>query len=440
MGCALLKDNVASGMRYDGLDHLTSADYPQGTNLQDETFQYDKVGNRENPNDLTEYDYNSNHQLIKSPGVAANYFDQDGNLLYKMSGYLYTYNRDNRLTTFTDFNSAVNNATYHYDPFGRRISKTVNGIKTFFVWDDTKIIAEYDGSGSRAKRYAYFPDDLTPIQMEDSNGIYNAHYDHLKTPKFLTDGSQNVVWIQIQKAFGEMAVDENPDGDASPITYNVRFPGQYYDQENGLHYNFYRDTYDPELGRYLQSDPIGLVGGINTYSYANLNPIKLLDYLGLEPSCDDDECKKQCGKIRDDALDSLYDFYLKELQGCEPVQKGKVPRPGAAQAIMWLQSLPALAAPLQASLPRPAQARSSLPKNPARQGVVSLLPGIVMSSPSFFFSTVWAGLSGWLLAQPTSKPKPKNKQGTATPPQRIDTTDRATRGPRSRHWQLPTAA
>ncbi len=90
-----------------------------------------------------------------------------------------------------------------------------------------------------------------------------------------------------------------------------------------------------------------------------------------------------------------------------------------------------LAATFQASLPRPATAQSSPPKNPARQGGCFSPPWYRIPSPSFFFSTVWAGLSGWLLAQPTSKPNPKNTQGAATPPQRIDTTDRATRGPRS---------
>lgn len=61
----------------------------------------------------------------------------------------------------------------------------------------------------------------------------------------------------------------------------LRFPGQYFDQETGLHYNYFRD-YDPSTGRYIESDPIGLDGGLNTYSYSELNPLRYIDPLGLE--------------------------------------------------------------------------------------------------------------------------------------------------------------
>ena len=79
-------------------------------------------------------------------------------------------------------------------------------------------------------------------------------------------------------------MDEDPDGNGTAVTLNVRFPGQYYDQETGLHYNYFR-YYDPSTGRYLRSDPIGLDGGLNTYLYANANPVKFIDPQGLRGGC-----------------------------------------------------------------------------------------------------------------------------------------------------------
>lgn len=108
-----------------------------------------------------------------------------------------------------------------------------------------------------------------------SAGVYYVTTDHVGTPQVITDTSQNVVWSGTQHPFGQVDV-------TTPyIENNVRFPGQYYDKETGLHYNYFRD-YDPSLGRYLQSDPIGLNGGLNTYGYALGNPIKFTDPYGLD--------------------------------------------------------------------------------------------------------------------------------------------------------------
>jgi RHS repeat-associated protein len=107
-----------------------------------------------------------------------------------------------------------------------------------------------------------------------------VHNDHLGTPVAMTDPSGQVVWRATQKPFGATTVDEDPDGDGQPVTLNVRFPGQYYDAETGMHYNYFR-VYDPSIGRYINSDPIGLAGGINTYTYVGGNPISYSDRLGL---------------------------------------------------------------------------------------------------------------------------------------------------------------
>ncbi|MEM7465428.1 MAG: RHS repeat-associated core domain-containing protein [Pseudomonadota bacterium] len=101
------------------------------------------------------------------------------------------------------------------------------------------------------------------------------HTDHLGTPIAMTDNAQIVTWSADYTPFGQAIVDPQ-----STAELNLRFPGQYYDQETGFHYNYYRD-YDPETGRYIQSDPIGLDGGINTYTYGLTNPVRFVDRFGL---------------------------------------------------------------------------------------------------------------------------------------------------------------
>jgi RHS repeat-associated protein len=109
-------------------------------------------------------------------------------------------------------------------------------------------------------------------------GIYYLHTDHLDTVQVITDADQQVVWRGEQKPFGEVTVVVNK------IDNPLRFPGQYFDSETGLHYNYFRD-YDPGTGRYIQSDPIGLNAGLNTYAYVSGNPLRHTDMYGLEMDC-----------------------------------------------------------------------------------------------------------------------------------------------------------
>jgi len=104
--------------------------------------------------------------------------------------------------------------------------------------------------------------------------LYFVHTDHLGTPKVITDDVQQTVWEIESKPFGEVDIL------TEDIEFNVRFPGQYADGESGLSYNYFRD-YDSSTGRYVQSDPIGLAGGINTYAYVGGNPVNYVDPDGL---------------------------------------------------------------------------------------------------------------------------------------------------------------
>ena len=141
------------------------------------------------------------------------------------------------------------------------------------------MIGEYDAAGNATREHVWF--NGAPVAVITGSTIHYVHTDHLGTPRAVTQGG-TAVWRWESDPFGSTAAQEDPDGDLTAFTYNLRFPGQYYDDETGLHYNYFR-TYDPSTGRYLKNDPIGLRGGLNTYEYATQNPVKLVDPLGLFP-------------------------------------------------------------------------------------------------------------------------------------------------------------
>jgi RHS repeat-associated protein len=112
--------------------------------------------------------------------------------------------------------------------------------------------------------------------------LYYIHTDHLNTPRALASPTGGTVWQWMPlDPFGSNHPEEDPDGNGERVTLNLRFPGQYFDRETGLHYNYYRD-YDPQTGRYLQADPIGLAGGTNLYGYVGSMPIRFVDPYGLD--------------------------------------------------------------------------------------------------------------------------------------------------------------
>ncbi len=123
----------------------------------------------------------------------------------------------------------------------------------------------------------------SPISITVNTGIaqvYYIHPDQLDTPRQITDTSGNTVWQwDNSDPFGANIPNENPTGQGA-FNFNLRFPGQYADRETNTHYNIFRD-YDPAIGRYVESDPIGLQGGINTYTYVENNPLIYTDPNGL---------------------------------------------------------------------------------------------------------------------------------------------------------------
>jgi RHS repeat-associated protein len=166
-------------------------------------------------------------------------------------------------------------ATYSHNAFRQRVKKTVGGATTLFAYDEAGNLAgEYSGAGVRVAEHVYLGNLPIGVAFSGSPAINAVHADYLGTPRVITNGA-TVVWKWESK---------DPFGANLPsvqsVVYNQRFPGQYYDNENGLHYNWHR-TYDPSLGRYVQPDPLGLAAGKNPFNYANQNPLNATDRDGL---------------------------------------------------------------------------------------------------------------------------------------------------------------
>jgi RHS repeat-associated protein len=136
---------------------------------------------------------------------------------------------------------------------------------------------------------------LVPIAVQAEQKLYFIHVDHLNTPRLVADAAGMTVWKwDQQEPFGNNVPDENSSG-LGVFDLPLRLPGQYFDKETGLHYNYYRN-YSPDLGRYKESDPIGLRGGRNTFAYVFNNPLRRSDILGLKPG---DEFSSEEAAARD---------------------------------------------------------------------------------------------------------------------------------------------
>jgi len=287
-------EQSTTNYNYDTLDHLTGATYTNSSQTN-ETYIYDPLANRvtDSKTAAANWVYNANNQLIQAGSIRYTY-DENGNTLSQTDANnpantrSYVYDTDNRLIEVHDASNAIV-ATYRYDPFGRRISKTLNNGSqsntTYYFYSAEGLIAEADSNGQLTKSYGYAPGSTfstNPLWMkvpasgtQTAATYYTYQNDHLGTPMKLLNQSGVTVWSATYDAFGRATVDS-----ASTVSNNLRYPGQYEDAESGLHYNWNR-YYDPQIGRYVTSDPIGLWGGINTYLYGDANPVSKIDPLGL---------------------------------------------------------------------------------------------------------------------------------------------------------------
>jgi RHS repeat-associated protein len=173
--------------------------------------------------------------------------------------------------------------SYGINGLGQRVAKTSTALSTGgrrYAYDEAgRLLGEYDRTGARVQEHVYLG-EMPVAVIGSGGGVYYVHSDHLGTPRQILSTTQQLRWRwDLADPFGANAPNANPQGLGS-FAYNLRLPGQYFDAESGLHYNTHRD-YDPRLGRYIESDPIGLAGGVNTYAYVGGNPVGFVDPSGL---------------------------------------------------------------------------------------------------------------------------------------------------------------
>ena len=309
--------------RYDPIGRLIAAVTPDFS----ETFAFDPAGNRldlsgnkqdqagqTNSQEKPSLNKIWGNLLKEYAGVHYDY-DQRGNLIRKTrNGETtdYHWNGYNQLIKIENRNGSTE---YRYDPLGRRTAKIRNGETTVYHWqEDTLAIESTNGQNTHylfepgtfeplaqfqtassigieredkpAEPYSYDPetDPLLKIppehqeQSETQPELVYYQLDHLGTPIAAHNAKGEAVWTAEYEAWGRIRNKTVSDGLKANIPF--RFQGQYYDEESGLHYNRFR-YYDPEIGRFVSQDPIGLQGGMNLFEYAP-NPIIWVDPWGLQ--------------------------------------------------------------------------------------------------------------------------------------------------------------
>jgi len=179
---------------------------------------------------------------------------------------------------------------YVYNGKGEQVRRYLRTTNTYTLYDEAgQWLGEYRNDGAPIQQVIWL--DSLPVGVISGGKLHYIEADHLGTPRVIVDPVRNVSvwkWDLTGEAFGETPPKQDVDGDKQAFVFNMRYPGQRYDAASGLNYNYFRDGYEPPTGRYSQSDPIGLRGGINTYAYVGGNPVSFTDRLGLD--CDQRGC------------------------------------------------------------------------------------------------------------------------------------------------------
>jgi len=273
---------------YDALGRLTQfKDGPTGVVI--DAYGYDKTGNRTSLTTAagtSAYTYPADsHRLASVDGVPRTY-DAAGNTLSIEGGARqFTYDDTGRMSGVQA--AGVTTRSYAYNSKGERVRSYLGPDNTYTLYDEAgHWIGDYDTNGVPIQQAIWMDDLPVGLRTAAAGTLSYIEPDHLGSPRVVIDPvADRAIWKWDLKgeAFGATDPEQDLDGDGISFKLDMRFPGQRYDAASRLNQNGFRD-YEAATGRYLQSDPTGLSGGISTYGYAFGNPLLFIDPLGLAPN------------------------------------------------------------------------------------------------------------------------------------------------------------
>ncbi len=280
----------ARAYAYDGLNRLTQA--KQGaTDAVLEAYAYDSTGNRTSATvggTTTAYSHAGTSHRLNAVGTTTRSYDATGNTTQIGANKSFMYDDLGRMRQVLD--NGVETRNYAYNGLGQQVRTwaAANDDRYSMYGEEGQWLGEYDHTGAPRQQVVWF--NGLPVAVLTGSGaaqkVHTIEADALGTPRVVVDttrgpsGTAIWRWDLTGEAFGNTAPNEDPDGDGTPFVFDMRFPGQRFDSASGLNYNYFRD-YDASTGRYVESDPIGLAGGISTYGYVGGNPIVGIDPTGL---------------------------------------------------------------------------------------------------------------------------------------------------------------
>ncbi len=278
---------VLAKYAYDALGRLTQTqDGATGTPI--ETYAYDATGNRTaltTSAGTASYTYPAtSHRLTAVDGEARNH-DAVGNTT-SIGGKTFIYNNANRMNAVKQGNAVLE--SYAYNHRGERVLRTpAGGAAQITLYNEAgQWLGNYSATGQAQQQAIWLDNYPVALINVPATGVPELAYvqpDHLGTPRVVIDPVRNVSiweWSNKSEVFGNQIPSADPDGDGAAFELALRFPGQQATDVSGLFYNYQRE-YDPAVGRYSQSDPIGLKGGISAYAYVDSNPTIATDPKGL---------------------------------------------------------------------------------------------------------------------------------------------------------------